>query len=47
MKKITTEFASSMAKDVSRYTEKGYIIRNLVGFIVVIALLLITLTSQS
>lgn len=33
-------------KNAPRYIEKGYIARNLVGFIVVVMLLLITLVTQ-
>jgi hypothetical protein len=47
MKKRNLEFRSASARDVARYTERGYIARNLIGFMVVVALLLITLTSQS
>jgi hypothetical protein len=47
MKKRVIEMPAKFGKDLSRYAEKGYIIRNLFGFLVVVALLLITLTSQS
>lgn len=33
-------------KNAPRYTEKGYIARNLFGFIIVVMLLLITLVTQ-
>lgn len=47
MKKRIIDMPVKFGKDISRYTEKGYIARNLFGFLVVVALLIITLTSQS
>ena len=47
MKKRAIEIPVRFGKDLSRYTEKGYLVRNLFGFLVVVALLIITLTSQS
>lgn len=47
MKKRAMDLPAKFGKDLSRYTEKAYVVRNLFGFLVVVALLLITLTSQS
>ncbi|HKO82738.1 MAG TPA: hypothetical protein VJU78_20170 [Chitinophagaceae bacterium] len=38
--------SQTIDKDAPLYTEKGYIARNLFGFIIVVMLLLITLVNQ-
>lgn len=43
-KRIIT--SQTIGKDAPRYTEKGYIARNMFGFLIVVMLLLITLINQ-
>lgn len=38
--------SQAIGKGDPRYAEKGYIVRNLLGFLVVVMLLLITLVTQ-